>query len=58
MVIKVFGDLFIKKQAFPDNRNMDVRKRKIGIFPKEIVHDISQKVVKTLKLEFSQRASP
>ena len=36
---KVFGDVFLTKQAFLDNINMDLKKGKIGIFAKGIVHD-------------------
>ena len=36
---KVFGDVHLRKQAFLDNINMDLREGKIGIFAKGIVHD-------------------
>ena len=41
---KVFGDVLLTKQAFLDNINMDLKKGKIGIFAKGIVHDFGQKV--------------
>ena len=41
---KVFGDVHLRKQAFLDNINMDLREGKIGIFAKGIVHDFGQKV--------------
>ena len=41
---KVCGDVFVRKQAFLDNKNMDLTKLEIGIFPKEIVHEFGKKV--------------
>ena len=41
---KVFGDVLVRKQAFLDNINMDLKGGKIGIFAKGIVHDFGQKV--------------
>ena len=41
---KVFGDVLLRKQAVLDNINMDLKKGKIGIFAKRIVHDFGQKV--------------
>ena len=41
---KVFGDVLVRKQAFLDNINMDLKRGKIGIFAKGIVHDFGQKV--------------
>ena len=41
---KLFGDVLVRKPAFLDNINMDLKKRKIGIFSKGIVHDFGQKV--------------
>ena len=41
---KVFGDVHLRKQAFLDNINMDLREGKIGIFAKGIVHDFGPKV--------------
>ena len=41
---KVFGDLLVTKQAFLDNINVDLNRRKIDIFAKGIVHDFGQKV--------------
>ena len=41
---KVFGDVLLRKQAILDNINMDLKKGKIGIFAKRIVHDFGQKV--------------
>ena len=39
-----FGDVFVKKQAFLDNRNMDLRKPQNCLFAKGLVHDFGQKV--------------
>ena len=41
---KVFGDVLVRKQAFLDNINMDLKEGKIDIFAKELVHDFGQKV--------------
>ena len=41
---KVFGDVLLTKQAFQDNINMDLKKGKIGILAKGILHDFGQKV--------------
>ena len=41
---KVFEEVLVRKQAFLDNINMDLKKRKIDIFAKGIVHDFGQKV--------------
>ena len=41
---KVFGDGLLRKQAFLDNINMDLKKGKIGIFAKGIVNHFGQKV--------------
>ena len=41
---KVFGHVLLRKQVFSDARNMDLKKRKIAIFAKGIVHDFGQKV--------------
>ena len=41
---KVFGDVLVREQAFLDNINIDLKKRKIEIFAKGIVHDFGQKV--------------
>ena len=41
---KVFGHVLLRKQVFSDDRNMDLKKRKIAIFAKGIVHDFGQKV--------------
>ena len=41
---KVFGDVFVKKQAFLDNINMALKKGKISICGKGIVHDFGQKL--------------
>ena len=40
---KVFGDVLVKKQAFLDNINVYLKKGKISIFAKGIVHDFGQK---------------
>ena len=41
---KVFGDVLVRKQAFLENINMDLKERKISIFGKGIVHYFGQKV--------------
>ena len=41
---KVFGDVLLRKQAVLENIKMDLKKGKIGIFAKRIVHDFGQKV--------------
>ena len=41
---KVFAHVVFRKQAFLDNINTDLKKGKIGIFAKGIVHDCGQKV--------------
>ena len=41
---KLFGDVLVRKQAFLDNINMDLKKGKIGIFAKGIVHGFAQKL--------------
>ena len=41
---KVFGDVLVRKQAFLDNKNTGLKKRKIDLFAKRIVHDFGQKV--------------
>ena len=50
---KVFADVLVSKQAFLDNKNMDFKKREIGIFLKGIVHEFGPKfediLVKNLK---------
>ena len=34
---KVFGDVLVRKQAFPDNTNMLIKKKaKLGIFSKQV----------------------
>ena len=34
---KVFGDVLVRKQAFPDNTNMNIyKKAKLGIFSKQV----------------------
>ena len=38
----VFGDVLVRKQAFLDNINMDLKRTQI-FFPKGIVHDFGQK---------------
>ena len=40
---KVFGVVLVRKQAFLDNINMHLKKGKIDIFAKEIVHDFGEK---------------
>ena len=41
---KVFGDVLVRKQAFLDNINMDLKRRQNWHFCKGIVHDFGQKV--------------
>ena len=41
---KLFAADVVWKQAFLDDRNMNLKRRKIGIFAKRIVHDFGQKV--------------
>ena len=41
---KVFAYVLFRKQAFLNNKNMDFKKREIGIFPMGIVHEFGQKV--------------
>ena len=41
---KVFGDVFVRKQAFLDNVNMDLKRRQNSPFAKRIVHDFCEKV--------------
>ena len=41
---KVFGDVLVRKQAFLDNINMDLKRSQNGIFTKGIVHDFGRKV--------------
>ena len=40
---KVFADVLDKQEAFKDYKNNRVRKRKIRIFPKGLVHRFGQK---------------
>ena len=39
-----FGDVLVRKQAFLDNINMDLKRRQNWQFAKGIVHDFGQKV--------------
>ena len=41
---KYLVTFLVRKQAFLDNINMDLKEGKIGIFGKGIVHDFGQKV--------------
>ena len=41
---KVFADVVDKKEAFKDYKNDGVRKRKIEIFPKGLLHRFDQKL--------------
>ena len=41
---KVFGDVLVRKQAFLDNINRDLKRRENWNFAKGIVHDFGQKV--------------
>ena len=39
-----FGDVFVKKQAFLDNRNRDLRKPQNCLFAKGLVYDLGKKL--------------
>ena len=39
---KVFGNVLDRKLAFLDYTNMDLKSRKIGIFPKGLAHGFGQ----------------
>ena len=41
---KVFGDVLVRKQAFLDNINMDLKRRQNWHFCNGIVHDFGEKV--------------
>ena len=41
---KVFGDVFVRKQAFLDNRNMDLKRRQNWHFANWKVYYFGQKV--------------
>ena len=41
---KVFGDVLVRKQAFLDNINMDLKRKQNWHFAKGIVRDFGQKV--------------
>ena len=49
---KVFHDVLVRKQAFLDNINMDLKTSKINIFAKGLVHDFGQKVKVFLSVVF------
>ena len=54
---KVFAHVLVRTQAFLDNKNMDFKKREIGIFPKGIVHEFGQKVEVFSSFEFIKNRS-
>ena len=41
---KVFGDVLVRKQAFLDNRNVNLRRLQNWHFAKGLVHDFGQKI--------------
>ena len=41
---KVFDDVLVRKQAFLDNQNMDLKKHKIEIFAKRIAMNLVKKL--------------
>ena len=50
---KVFGNVLDRRLAFLDYKNMDLKKsRKIGIFPKGLVHGFGQNYQISLPLLF------
>ena len=51
---KKFGDLLNKKEAFKDYKNSCVRKRKMRIFSKGLVHRFAQKFEISSSLIFMQ----
>ena len=51
---KVFADVLDKKKAFKDDKNNCLQKRKIRIFPKELVHRFGQKFAISSTLIFMQ----
>ena len=51
---KVFGDVLDKKEAFEDYKTTVYEKRKIRIFPKELVHRFGQKFEISSTLIFIQ----
>ena len=40
----VFDDILERKKACPANKNKDIKKLKIGVFPKGLVHGFGQKL--------------
>ena len=40
----VFYDILYRKNAFLDYKNIKIKRQKIGIFPKGLVHDFFQKL--------------
>ena len=51
---KVFADVLDKKEAFKDYKNNCLRKSKIRIFPKGLVHRFDQKLEISSTLIFMQ----
>ena len=51
---KVFADVLDKKEAFKDYKNNGLRKSKIRIFPKGLVHRFDQKLEISSTLIFMQ----
>ena len=49
---KVFGNVLDRKLPFLDYKNMDLKNRKIGIFPKGLVHCFGQNYEISLFLLF------
>ena len=56
---KVFGDVLLRKQAFLDYINMDLKRKQNSYFCKgdQIVHDFGQKVVAFLSFVFIKNRS-
>ena len=56
---KVFGDVLLRKQAFLDYINMDLKRKQNSHFCKgdQIVHDFGQKVVAFLSFVFIKNRS-
>ena len=53
---KVFGDVLVRKQAFPDNTNMHIKKKKQNwaFFPNRLVQGFDQKFDILLTFPFMQ----
>ena len=54
---KVFGDVVVRKQAFLENINMDLKRRQNWLFAKGIVQDFGQKVEVFLSFVFIKNRS-